>query len=90
MQAMDDLTGRADDYVFAEVGTRYVVYLPDGAPTHLAVPDGRYRVAWYNPREGGDLQNAGVVSAEEGLLPLGLAPNERDNDWAVLVERSAP
>jgi len=90
MQAMDDLTGRSDDYVFAKPGERYVVYLPDGAPANLAVPDaGPYRVAWYDPREGGDLQNAKVLTAEEGALMLGAAPSARDRDWVVLVERAA-
>jgi len=90
MQAMDDLTGRSDDYVFAKPGERYVIYLPDGAPANLAVPDaGPYRVAWYDPREGGDLQNAKVLTAEEGALMLGAAPSARDRDWVVLVERAA-
>jgi hypothetical protein len=90
MQAMDDLTGRSDDYVFAKPGERYVVYLPDGAPTSLAVPDaGPYRVAWYDPREGGDLQGAKVLTAEEGILMLGAAPSDRERDWVVLVERAA-
>jgi hypothetical protein len=90
MQAMDDLTGRSDAYVFAKPGERYVVYLPDGAPTSLAVPDaGPYRVAWYDPREGGDLQNAKVLKAEEGALMLGAAPSDPERDWVVLVERAA-
>jgi hypothetical protein len=93
MRGMDSLAGRAGAYVFAEPGARYVLYLPDGEPVTLKVPAGGapYRVAWYDPRNGGDLQAGRMVTAsEDGTLDLGAAPSDRDQDWVALVVRPGP
>ena len=88
MQARDDLTPLAGDYVFASEGEVYAVYLPNGGTVELDLrkAGGRFEVKWYDPRHGGDLQDGTVRTVEGGgLRSLGQPPGEPDRDWAVLV-----
>jgi hypothetical protein len=96
MSHADELTPNPRDFVFARRGDVYAVYLPDGGTAELDLTDapGAFDVHWYDPRFGGDLQE-GTVGTVTGGAPrsLGLAPDDRDQDWAVLVRRrpgSAP
>lgn len=47
---------------------------------------GKYKVAWYNPREGGELQAEKIVKLKSGnAYDLGNAPAEEDRDWVLLL-----
>ncbi|WP_161634372.1 carbohydrate-binding protein [Aquimarina pacifica] len=78
----DGLTGDSDDYVLANSGNAYVVYLPNGGSTSITLPSGNstYEVQWYNPRSGGSLTTATVLG--NNLV----APD--DNDWLALIKKS--
>ena len=65
----------------------YAVYLPTGGETRLELgEEGTYRVQWYNPRSGGELQTGSVATVEgDAVVPLGAPPADPDQDWAILV-----
>lgn len=89
MVPANDLTGRADDYVFAREGEAYAIYLPQGGNVSLSLPAGDYGVRWFSPREGGALQTGSVASVEGGgSRGLGQPPEEPGQDWVALVTRS--
>jgi len=50
--------------------------------------DGSYSVKWYDPRKGGDFQHGSVKKIiGSGKKSLGKAPNKKDKDWVVLIQR---
>jgi hypothetical protein len=86
------MTGAPNDFVFAQPGEVYAVYLPDGGTTDidLSADEGTFEVSWYDPRYGGDLRNGSVSTIRGGgKRLLGNPPNEPAKDWAVLVRRTA-
>ncbi len=90
MHSADALTPAADDFVFAQPGEVYAVYLPDGgtAQLDLRATAGRFDVTWYDPRHGGELRTGSVREVEGGeIRSLGEPPNEPSQDWAALVKR---
>jgi hypothetical protein len=91
MKHADELTPDPRDYVFAAPGEAYAVYLPNGGSPELdlTAATGEFEVKWYDPRYGGDLQNGSISTIQGGARrSLGLAPRDRDNDWAVLIRRA--
>jgi len=91
MAPMDELTDGEESYCFAKKDQVYVVYVPMGVKTEtldLSGTSGTYSVQWYNPRDGGSLQN-GSASTIEGGKPaaLGSAPSDSDKDWIVLLQK---
>ncbi len=88
MQPADELTAAADDYCFARPGEVYAVYLPAGDSTELELPQGRYSVGWYNPRQGGELA-AGTVKtlSGPGRASLGRPAQDDGKDWVALVRK---
>lgn len=51
--------------------------------------DGEYSVRWFNPRDGGRLQNGTKLTITAGgMTTLGLSPNGTDTmDWAILLRK---
>lgn len=77
-------------WVLAKKGEAYLVHLPDGGPAELdlAGTSGGFRVAWFNPREGGPLRAGSVERVEGGaVVPLGAPPADPKEDWLVVVRR---
>jgi len=90
MRHAEQLTPAPNDFVFAQQGEVYAVYLPAGGTTELDLSSvkGSFEVKWYDPRHGGALQNGSVTQVEGGgKRALGNAPKEPAMDWAVLVRR---
>lgn len=90
MRHRDELTPAPEDYVFAQEGEVYAIYLPEGGTPQLDLSGvrGEFRVQWYDPRHGGALRDGTVRAVEGGgLRSLGSAPAEPKKDWAVLVRR---
>lgn len=90
MSNADDLTDDSDDYVLAKTGidATYAIYLPTGGSVDidLSASSGTLEVKWYDPRNGGSLQNGSVTSVTGGsTVSTGTAPNSTSSDWVVLV-----
>jgi len=77
------------DYCLAVLGKMYVVFLRNGSGTiNLEGQTGDYIVKWFDPRNGGKLQTAGVKSVQGGKVHrLGGAPSEQEKDWVVLLQK---
>jgi hypothetical protein len=89
MNPMDNLVNN-QAYCLAKQNEVYLIYLPYGAETSLNLEKatGTFSVAWYNPREGGDLVQGEVTKVEAGSeVSLGALPKDAEKDWAILVKR---
>jgi hypothetical protein len=93
MENADDLVGNEmhdnSAYCFAKPGEIYVVYLPAGgsAKLDLGDADGPFKVRWYNPRSGGEIQPGSIEEVQGGsLVNLGESPADPQEDWVVLVK----
>jgi len=89
MRQADDLTSDGDDFVMAQEGQYYVVYAPYGEASNISLDlsdqsGETFNVLWYNPREGGDLIDAGQVSGGS-VANIGNPPSEIGKDWVLLV-----
>lgn len=94
MKNADALIGNAENdnskYGLAVPGEVYLVYLPKGGTTELDLTGtkGRFTVQWFNPRQGGALQNGSVKTVSGGTkVALGTAPADAGEDWLVVVRR---
>jgi hypothetical protein len=71
-------------------GDIYAIYLKQGGSPKLDLTDapGNFKVLWYDPRNGGELQEGDVLKVAGGAQQsLGSPPKNKDKDWAVLVRR---
>ena len=91
MQNYDELiTVSKQGYCFAKKGEVYVVYLLFGGTCQINLKDasGEFKVQWYNPRTGGDLQNGSITKMTGGkVVDLGNPPKDDDKDWAILLSK---
>jgi hypothetical protein len=94
MEPADGLVGNpaSDDsrYALAKPDELYLVYLPRGGGTELDLGGarGRFAVAWFDPRHGGELQRGSTTEvAGERLVSLGTPPLEPRQDWLAVVQR---
>ncbi len=94
MWPANDLVSGNGNYVFAKEGEIYAVYLSQASRNVVTLAPGEYRLRWYNPRNGGDLQvgSKATVKAGEMLMRDDGAvqlepPSEPSKDWVALLER---
>lgn len=88
MDAADDRLTGEPGHVFADGHDWFAVYLPEGGDgATLAIPEGRFHVHWFDPRNGGDLQIGTREQVEGGDVSLGAPPTDDGKDWVVLVRR---
>jgi Domain of unknown function (DUF5060)/Secretion system C-terminal sorting domain/Putative collagen-binding domain of a collagenase len=84
----DNLTSATNDYALTKPGSVYVSYLPTGGGTmiNLAGVSGTFNIKWYDPRNGGALQNGNVTTVNGGgNVGTGNPPNSSGSDWVVLI-----
>lgn len=88
MQGADEMLTGKDNYCFYKTGKIYLLYLKSGgtAGLDLSGVNGKFEVKWYDPKNGGELQD-GIVKQVTGgsTVNLGVAPYEPARDWVVLV-----
>ena len=90
MQSNDALISSEGDYVLADPGNTYVVYLKNGGESTLDLGQNgvTYELKWYNPRKGGELKQTKIKTISgNGEQSLGLPPKEKSQDWVVLLEK---
>ncbi|SDM29662.1 DUF5060 domain-containing protein [Kriegella aquimaris] len=92
MESNDALISSEGDYVLANKGETYVVYLKNGGESTLDLgsSEEEFNVSWYNPRTGGELQKGKTTTIKgPGKIQLGNPPSkkERTEDWVVLVKK---
>lgn len=78
-------------YCFRKVNDTYVAYLPktNDYTINLEEAKGTFRVQWYDPIAGGDLQKGSVNTIAAGkVCSLGKPPKSTVNqDWVVLIQK---
>ena len=77
------------DYCLASPGRFYLVFLKSGTGTlDLADQPGSYTIRWFDPRNGGGLQEGAMAEMQGGALrTLTGAPSAAGKDWVVVVYR---
>ncbi|RAJ90860.1 collagenase-like protein with putative collagen-binding domain [Larkinella arboricola] len=78
-------------WVLGQEGELYVVYLKDGGSADITINTGAaYTVQWYDPRNGGNLQNGSVRSfLGDGSTSIGYPPNNSREDWVALIRKAS-
>ena len=87
MESRDELLHVKDAWCLAREGKLYLVYLPRASNARLDLTgSGAYQLQWFNPREGGDLQQGSAASLEGGRnRSLGQPPSDPEKDWVAVV-----
>ncbi|TBN03686.1 DUF5060 domain-containing protein [Hyunsoonleella flava] len=90
MEPRDDLISSEDiAYCFAKEGEIYAIYAEANSgkiKLNLEDVNQTFKVKWYDPRNGGNLQEGSVTSVKSsGIVELGTPPSEMDKDWVILV-----
>ncbi|WP_303317480.1 DUF5060 domain-containing protein [Flavivirga abyssicola] len=88
MQNNDALASGNKNRCLAQVGKTYVIYLENGGSSNLNLSgqSGNFNVKWFNPRNGGNLQNGSVTSITGGgNKSIGNPPNNVNSDWVALI-----
>lgn len=93
MAPADDLVygDNEDVYCFAKKDEVYVVYIPmelETATLNLGNSDKTYTVKWFDPRNGGDLQDGSVKTLKTSeTANIGLPRSDKEKDWVVLIKQ---
>ncbi len=93
MESTDELVSLRGDYpafCLADPGELYLVYLPAGSqnPRIRLDSETSMSVSWFDPRNGGELQEGSVTSVSgSGSVDLGSPPSSPELDWVAVVSR---
>lgn len=95
MESRNDLVGNSKNentvYCLAKAQEEYVIYLNSVSTANLDLSNttGNFEVFWYNPKQGGKLQQSSLQTVKGGsVVSLGKSPDTRQQDWTVLVRKS--
>jgi len=89
MQSADELVRSKGAYCLTKPGELYIAYLPAGTgETRLRInSDKSMAVKWFNPREGGEIQEGNILTLSgRGNQSLGTPPSDPLKDWVVVVQ----
>ena len=89
----NELIGNSADNVkegfcYAKEGSNYVVYLPSGGTKdlNLSKASGDFKIQWFDPRNGGQLQTGSISSVKGGKkVSIGNPPNNPKQDWVAYI-----
>ena len=83
------VTALDSDWVLADAGRAYIVFLREGGSTDIQLPTAdAYQVHWFNPRTG-DFTMGELISGP-GTQAIGLPPSDSAKDWAALIVNTGP
>jgi hypothetical protein len=92
MSNADSLVGNPENkntkYCLAKLGEIYIVYLPEGGSTDIDLGSAAssFEVKWFDPRNGGALQEGSVKQLTgPGKKAVGFPPAEKGEDWVILI-----
>ncbi|MEO0794790.1 MAG: DUF5060 domain-containing protein [Verrucomicrobiota bacterium] len=86
----DSLVSNGTARCLTDGSDQFVIYLRDGGTTNLNLGgiSGTFDVRWFDPRNGGALQQSSVLTVQgNGNRALGAAPSNAGEDWAILVRK---
>ena len=92
MAPNDSLTLDDTSYCLAKEGEFYIIYAESGANNfRLSLENtvGSFNVNWYDPRNGGELQNASITSVKDRIVvELGTPTSKPEKDWVILIRKN--
>lgn len=77
-------------YCLAKPKEVFVIYKnnAESVTLDMSQTDATFSVQWYNPKEGGTMQNGNVKKVTGGKqVNLGKAPNKKQKDWVILLKK---
>ena len=77
-------------YGMAKEEDTYVLYMESANVAQLPIdlPSGTYSLQWYDPRNGGALQEGSIETLEGGNnSEIGIAPSHPERDWVILIQK---
>ena len=89
MQPNNTIISAKGAFCLEKPGEIFVVYLPAGTQNaKISLPGEKtFSVKWFNPREGGEMQDGTVTSVEgNGFQNIGNPSAETDKDWVVVIQ----
>lgn len=90
MEPAHHLVNAEGAYCLSKTDSLYALYIPEVAEAGLDLTDanGEYQIRWFNPFEGGPLQEGSVEQISGGnQQSLGVPPSRGHEDWVLLVEK---
>ena len=93
MSNANPLLGTQNGYCLAQDKQLYLVLLKLAEPATLDLSSakGVFEIMWFNPREGGDLQQGSTVAVSGGSwVNLGSPPAQPHQDWVAVVRPGDP
>jgi hypothetical protein len=92
MEPRDDLIEDEFSYCLAKEAEVYVVYTEanaDKIKLNIGESEQIFEVKWFDPRNGGNLQEGSVTSVKAtGIVSLGAPPSALGKDWVVMLNLS--
>ncbi|MEM9282884.1 MAG: DUF5060 domain-containing protein [Verrucomicrobiota bacterium] len=76
-------------YMLSKAGVSYAIYRRDGGngiSLDLSAANGTFSIKWFDPRNGGFHLGTKTTVQGGSVVDLGSAPNNLNEDWAVLVQ----
>lgn len=90
MEPRNDLIIGGNGYCFTKEGEVYAIYFPSVLSTRIDFKNhtSKYSVKWFDPRNGGELQNGTFTIVQgAGKIWIGKPPKDSDKDWVALLKR---
>ena len=88
MEPDNSLTTAPESFAFHKPGEIYAVSLSEGGTTDLDLTGypGTYTVQWYDPWNGGALQDGTLTTIDgDGLVNIGMPPHTTNEQWVALI-----
>lgn len=91
MEPANELLGENPGFCFIKKDEVYLVFLPmetETASIDLGTSGSAFSVQWYDPRNGGDLQEGTIKTIRaEKSAEIGYPPSDKNKDWVVLLKK---
>jgi len=89
LEDCENISDRQDAYCAKKTDEFYILYLPEGGTSFIALPDNaNYTVTWFNPLAGGPLQRGSTPRIKGSpRVEIGMPPQQNGNDWVVLIKK---
>ena len=91
MESYDEFISDKRSFCLAKSGEIYAVYLPDINKPKIDLSDveGDFEIGWYNPREGGNMQDGTIRNVRGGgMIDMGSPITDTELDWVALLKKN--
>ncbi len=86
MEPDDALVAGGEGWCLAKRGEVYAVYAVAPGKLTIDLPEGAFKVSWYDPRNGGPLTPGATIQGP-GRRAVGSPPRDAEKDWVAVIRR---